>query len=151
MILQASDDKFTPFRGSSNDIGVNVFAVHDYAIEPQELVKLDLGVKINHDKLIDLLISKYEYGSFQYNKRKNDFVDEFIRSHFLTFVIKPALGELGVVVAGGFIAIPLNNYGNLHLPLYNLSPNKVIIPKGSIIADAILVSHDGSMFGANEL
>ena len=151
MILQASNEKFTPFRGNFYSPGVNVFAVHDYKVESQAIVKIDLGVKINYDKLLELIIAKYEYGSFHYNKRKNDFVNEFIRSRFLTFTVKPSLGELGAVVAGGSIAIPLNSVGNLYLPLHNLSPNDIVIPEGSIVADAMLISHDGAMFGANEI
>ena len=151
MILQAADCKFTPFRSSPYSPGVNVFAVENYTIESQEIVKVDLGIKINYDKLIDLVVTKYDYESFHYNKRKNDFVNDFVRSRFLTFIVKPAIGELGIAVAGGFIAIPLNSIGNLYLPLHNLSPNDIVIPEGSIIADAIIVSHDGAMFGANEI
>jgi len=170
MFKKVTEDAILPTKGTKYSACVDVYANEDVTIGAGETKLVGLGIAINFNKTLKLII----VGDIckKYNDRYLNFeqaFDIFLSSHYLQLMLRSSLAVKGLMLGNGVGVIDLDYKDEIKMIIHNPVGKKVIyvsmdgwgneyeregnerqpykIKKGNKIGQLILLEHKSSLFG----
>jgi len=166
-MFKVLDECCTPKRGTKYSAYVDLFSREDVVIGSGETKIVKLGVKLDLEKLKEIIDNKtldeYEYLQHGTDLQKDSalsfFFKKFLHEHSLEVALISSLAVKGLIIANGIGIIDLDFDGEcgliVHNPLFRkyleshdeLVSMKMIIRKGDKVAQCTLKEHKGFLLG----
>jgi len=145
-----------PTRATKYSACVDVYANEDVTIGAGETKVIKLGVKLD----LDFNTINPNYNSYT-DEMKKDYVDNFMKSHYLEVALRSSLAVKGLIIANGIGIIDLDYPDEIGLIVHNpvtqiknfqggyceIYPDTFYVNKGDKVAQCTLKEHKGYLMG----
>jgi dUTPase len=157
-MFKVLDECCTPKRGTKYSAYVDLFSREDVVIGAGETKIVKLGVKLDLEKLKEIIDNKtldeYEYLQHGTDLQKDSalsfFFKKFLHEHYLEVALRSSLSVKGLIIANGIGVIDLDYTDEIglivHYPI-NKRMSEFNIKKGDKVAQCTLKEHKGFLMG----
>ena len=156
----------TPKRGTKYSAYVDLFSAEDITIGAGETEIIKLGVKIDIEKLKEIILKNpIDFcglaGDFTNLLSDDTIIQRALKSHYLEVALTSSLGVEGLIIANGVGIIDLDYPDEIELIVHNplkvemfgysqkevqavdFAPTRFVIKKGDKVAQCTLKEHKG--------